>query len=229
MNWIQILILVIFGIDAVLHLLSEYQKIKGKSGVIMEYLTKPLLMPLLAAFYVVSALANAISINWWFVVGILGGFLGDFFLLIDQKRNKLMFKLGLIAFLFGHIFYFIAFFIRGWDFAAFQWWSLIIGALFVVYGVILAPILLKHTGKMSLPVGIYLVIIVLMGVSASALIGIISTMGIVFLIIGAWLFIISDTFNAIGRFVKPIRYERIYTMFTYILGQLFIVLGFTFA
>jgi uncharacterized membrane protein YhhN len=202
MNWIQILLLVVFGVDVSIHLLGEYLIIKGKAGDLIEYLTKPFLMPLLAAFYVASALDTSTPINWWFVAGILGGFLGDFFLMLPDKSGKnTSFKIGLIAFLLGHIFYIIS----------------------------MAPKLLKHTGKMSIPVGVYIVVIVLMGYSTSVLIGIVNLSAVILLIVGAWLFIISDTLNAWHRFVSPIIYERLWVMSTYIAGQFLIVFGFVLA
>lgn len=230
MNWIQILLLVVFGVDAFIHLLGEYLIIKGKAGDLVEYLTKPFLMLLLAAFYIASTLSTSTPINWWFVAGIIGGFLGDLFLMLpDKSGKKTSFKIGLVAFLLGHIFYIVAMIIRGWDYAGFQLWSLGVGALFVMYGIILAPKLLKHTGKMSIPVGVYIVAIVLMGYSTSALIGIVNGYAVIMLITGAWLFVISDTFNAWNRFAKPIPNERLYTMSTYIAGQFLIVLGFVVA
>jgi uncharacterized membrane protein YhhN len=230
MNWIQILLLVVFGVDVSIHLLGEYLIKKGKAGDLIEYLTKPFLMPLLAAFYVASALDTSTPINWWFVAGILGGFLGDFFLMLPDKSGKnTSFKIGLIAFLLGHIFYIISMITRGWDYGGFRMWSLGLGTLFVVYGIILAPKLLKHTGKMSIPVGVYIVVIVLMGYSTSVLIGIVNLSAVILLIVGAWLFIISDTLNAWHRFVSPIIYERLWVMSTYIAGQFLIVFGFVLA
>jgi len=47
--------------------------------------------------------------------------------------------------------------------------------------------------------------------------------------IGALVFIISDTINAFNKFAKEIPYERLYTMSTYLLGQFLLVLGFLYA
>ena len=230
MNWIQILLLVLFGVDTIIHLVGEYLITKEKAGDLIEYLTKPFLMLLLAAFYIASAVENAVPINWWFFAGIIGGFLGDFFLMLpDKDGKKIWFKIGLVAFLIGHIFYIIAMIVRGWDYAGFQLWSLAIGTVFVIYGIIIAPKLLKHTGKMSLPVGVYIVVIVMMGYSTSVLIGIVNLTAALFLIIGASFFVISDTLNAWHRFAKPIRNERLWVMSTYILGQFLIVYGFVLA
>ncbi len=230
MNRMQIVLLVVFGIDTIIHLGGQYLIMKEKASKLIEYITKPFLMLLLAAFYIVSKITNAEIINWWFVGGIIGGFLGDIFLMLpDKTEKKNAFKIGLIAFLLGHICYFVAMIIQGWDFAGFQHWSLFIGALFVVFGVVIAFRLLKHTGKMSIPVGIYIVVIVLMGYSTTALIGLEETYVVILLIVGAWLFVISDALNAWNRFVKRIPAERLLVMSTYIFGQFLIVLGFTLA
>jgi len=226
MTPLQITLLAILGIDSFMHLIGEYLIIKRKSGYIFRYLTKPLLMPLLAAFYAVST----ISISWWMIAGMIGGFLGDIFLMLpDPSGKKITLKIGLIAFLFGHISYIVAFVLLGWNYSGFLWWSLIIGGTFVIYGAIIATLLLKHTGKMSIPVAVYIVVIIMMGVSTSVLIGIKTLLGVILLIIGAWFFVISDTFNAFNKFAKPIPNERLITMSTYILGQFMIVLGYLYA
>ncbi len=67
-----------------------------------------------------------------------------------------------------------------------------------------------------------------MGVCTTALIGL-EPIGITMLIVGAWLFVISDAFNAWGRFVKPVPNERLVVMSTYIVGQFLMVIGYIIA
>ena len=224
---IQIIILIIFGLISLIHMYGQYSILKGKEklGKPIEYITKPLLMPLLIIFY----LTYLPVVNWWYVTGLIGGFLGDVFLMLpDPSGKKTAFKIGLISFLLGHMFYIVALIQLGWDYGHFQWWSLLIGASFVIFGIIIGPKLLKHCGKMKIPVLVYLIVIILMGVTTTALIGL-NTLGVVLLIVGAWLFVISDTFNAFNKFAKPIPNERLITMSTYIVGQFLMVLGYIFA
>ena len=112
------------------------------------------------------------------------------------------------------------------DFSNYQWWSITLTIPYIAIGVIVYPRLIKHTGKMKIPVTVYLIVIILMGVSTSFLWGSSETIGIILLMIGALVFIISDTINAFNKFAKEIPYERLYTMTTYLLGQFLLIFGF---
>ena len=104
MTPIQIIILIIFGLNALIHMYGQFNILKGreKLGKPIEYITKPLLLPLLILFY----LTYLPDVNWWYVAGMIGGFLGDVFLMLpDPSGKKTAFKIGLIAFLLGHVFY----------------------------------------------------------------------------------------------------------------------------
>lgn len=206
------------------HLIGEALLIKEyKIGMTIRYISKPLLMPLLALYYLFATF----DINGWIVAGILGGFVGDVCLMIpDPKGTKKFFRIGLIAFLLGHIFYVIAFIQAAGDFAGYQWWSIFLAIPYVVIGAYTYPRLIKHTGKMTIPVTVYLIVIVLMGVSTSLLWGIRAPFGVGIAMIGALVFMISDTINAFNRFAKPIPNERLYTMSSYLIGQFLLVLGY---
>ncbi len=228
MSAIQIILLVVFGLDTLIHMYGHVIYLKGneKQGQLIEYITKPLLMPLLIAFY----LTNYAAVNWWYILGIFGGFIGDVFLMLpDPSGKKTAFKIGLVAFLLGHILYIVALIQLGWDYGGFQLWSLVIVAVFILYGIIIGTKLLPQCGKMKIPVLVYLIVIILMGISTTVLIGVRNSTGVILLIVGAWLFVISDTFNAFNKFSKPIPNERLITMSTYILGQFFMVFGYIIA
>lgn len=206
------------------HLIGELLILKEhKLGMTVRYFSKPLLMPLLALYYIFAAP----EMNGWMVAGILGGFVGDVCLMIpDPQDTKRFFRIGLIAFLLGHVFYMIAFIQAAGDFNGYQWWGLLLAIPYVAIGVYAYPRLIKHTGKMTIPVTVYLIVIVLMGVSTSLLWGIRAPLGVGIAMIGALVFMISDTINAFNRFAKPIPNERLYTMSTYLIGQFLLVYGF---
>ena len=63
------------------------------------------------------------------------------------------------------------------------------------------------------------------GISTTFLFGYGTIEGILLLYLGAWLFAVSDAMNGYVKFVSAFKYERVITMFTYIVGQLMIVLG----
>jgi uncharacterized membrane protein YhhN len=210
------------------HLFGELLIIKNKENknrMLIRYITKPLLMPLLACFYIFDNL----SLDWWVILGIAGGFIGDVCLMIpDPNKTKRFFKFGLISFLLGHIFYIIALFLMI-DFSNYEFWSISLTIPYIAIGVIVYPRLIKHTGKMKIPVIVYLIVIILMGVSTTFLWGSSEPIGVILLMMGALVFIISDTINAFNKFVKEIPYERLYTMTTYLLGQFLLILGFLYA
>ena len=212
----------------VIHLFGELliiQNKESKNRMLIRYISKPFLMPLLACFY----MFDNPSLNLWVIFGIAGGFIGDVCLMIpDPKGTKRFFKIGLISFLLGHLFYIIALIIIV-DFSLFRWWSLLLTIPYIIIGVYVYPRLIKHTGKMKIPVTIYLIVIILMGVSTPLLWGTGEPIGVILLMVGALVFIISDTINAFNKFAKEIPYERLYTMTTYLLGQFLLVLGFLYA
>ncbi|MHA2000908.1 MAG: lysoplasmalogenase [Promethearchaeota archaeon] len=210
------------------HLFGELLIIKNKENknrMLIRYITKPLLMPLLACFYIFDNL----SLDWWVILGIAGGFIGDVCLMIpDPNKTKRFFKIGLISFLLGHLFYIIALILMT-DFAKYEFWSISLMIPYIAIGIIVYPRLIKHTGKMKIPVTVYLIVIILMGVSTTFLWGSSEPIGIILLMMGALVFIVSDTINAFNKFAKEIPYERLYTMTTYLVGQFLLVLGFLYA
>ncbi|MHA1745477.1 MAG: lysoplasmalogenase [Promethearchaeota archaeon] len=221
------LFLFAFFVFTIGHLVGEVFILKNnKVGKTIRYATKPLLMPLLTLYY----LFGAPYVNGWLVAGILGGFVGDICLMIpDPNETKRFFRLGLIAFLLGHVFYVMAFIQAAGDFDGYQWWSIFLAIPYIAIGAYTYPRLIKHTGKMAIPVTIYLIVIVLMGVSTSLLWGIRAPIGVGIAMIGALVFMISDTINAFNRFAKQIPNERLYTMSTYLIGQFLLVFGYILA
>ena len=212
----------------VIHLFGEFliiQNKENKNRMLIRYISKPLLMPLLACYY----MFDNPSLNLWVIFGIAGGFIGDICLMIpDPKGTKRFFKIGLISFLLGHLFYIIAL-ILIIDFSRFQWWSILLSIPYIIIGVYVYSRLIKYTGKMKIPVTIYLIVIILMGVSTPLLWGSYEPIGVILLMVGALVFIISDTINAFNKFAKDIPYERLFTMTTYLFGQFLLVLGFLYA
>jgi uncharacterized membrane protein YhhN len=221
------LLFLLFCVLGAAHILGELLLIKGvKRGMIIRYITKPFIMPLLAVYYV----AAAREVNWWLFAGIIGGFGGDFFLMLpDPEKTRKWFRMGLVSFLAGHIFYIVAFIQAAKGFHNFAWWSVLLAIPYVLFGAIVSPRLIRHTGKMRIPVTIYIFVIVVMGVCATFLWGTGRAEGIMILMIGALIFMISDAINAFNKFAHEIPNERIYTMSTYIIGQFLIVYGYVLA
>jgi uncharacterized membrane protein YhhN len=70
------------------------------------------------------------------------------------------------------------------------------------------------------------IIFVIMGASAVFPLGTAAFPGVLTVMIGAFVFMISDIINAFGKFVREIPNERFYTMLTYLAGQFLLVQGY---
>ncbi|HCY85437.1 MAG TPA: hypothetical protein DHV36_09920 [Desulfobacteraceae bacterium] len=206
-----------FALISLVHLVGEAVASKP-----VRYLSKPLLMPALALYYLMSTEA----FSWIMAAALAGGWLGDIFLMIpDRDEKRRFFKLGLVAFLLGHLFYV-------WAFLA--WGSLgqlpVPGMLsilfFVGYGVVVFIKLKPYMGALFVPITAYIIVIVLMGVSTGLCTGTQNLPAGFAVVIGALIFMVSDTLNAWNRFAREIPYERILTMATYLGGQFLLVYGY---
>ncbi|MDC7236100.1 MAG: lysoplasmalogenase [Spirochaetales bacterium] len=188
----------------------------------VRYLSKPFLMPALALFYILNTGAP----SGLLIAAIAGGWLGDLFLMLpDRTEGKLYFKLGLLSFLLGHLFYAAAFVSRG----AFRFDSLLSLAAAVLILVYCGAVFIKlkpFMGKLFIPITAYIDVIALMGIAVTSCIYTQPLNAALTALAGAVIFMISDTLNAWNRFASEIPNERVYTMTTYLAGQFLLVLGF---
>ena len=156
---------------------------------------------------------------------LLASLLGDTILMFAD-RGPLFFIFGLIAFLLAHLLY-IFLFVRitpaGKDFDKKKYR---IGSLLVaVYLAIFLTYLMPYLGNMSLPVGIYGITISLMLILAWRYRLSISNPSDKMVILGAILFVSSDSILAINKFVNPVAGASILIMCTYITAQFLLVSG----
>ena len=190
------------------------------------YITKPLLMPLLALYYTVASIEMN-EFNWLIVAALLAGCAGDVFLML--KGNDNYFLLGMVSFLLGHIFYIISFiFSMGTNILL----ILIAGPLlFIPVLVILYFTFPKFKDKMGdykIPVYVYMAVILIMHVFAILRGTHYPLLCSCFYstYIGSILFILSDSLIAVDKFgEKEIPRIRGRIMETYIFAQLFIITG----
>ncbi|MHA1285125.1 MAG: lysoplasmalogenase [Promethearchaeota archaeon] len=185
----------------------------------IERIAKPLLMPLLILFYVLET--PLLSINWFIVVGLAFGTLGDIFLMLDEK----WFLHGMIAFLINQISYIIAFFVMNTNILAFPSWgfTLFLPAVILLYFIL--PRILDKTGDLKIPVIIYLIALVMMHFSATLTLSVLSGLSVVLIYLGSLLYVFSDSFVALDRFEKQVPQASLIAMATYILCQFYITLG----
>lgn len=179
----------------------------------VEIVVKPLLMMLLALVY----LSSVKKPNFWFVLGLFFSFLGDSFLLFSGA-NYFMF--GLAAFLLAHVVYIkitvgyleneltVKMISSAIPFVLF-----FIGLLYVIY---------DNLGDMLLPVIVYGITISTFGSVALLNYRNERSTENTWLLVGALIFIISDSLIAINKFYEPSEFYGVSIMITYILAQFLI-------
>lgn len=149
---------------------------------------------------------------------------GDAFLAQDGERA---FLAGLASFLAAHIAYVVLFLLAGsgLETLAASSWRVVLGALAIAAAIFLLRQLLPAVGRqMRLPVTLYTIAILAMLLAAA-------TVAAPIIVMGALLFVISDTLLAIGRFLlapqspyRPRLGKAVWV--SYYLAQVSILLGF---
>ena len=134
----------------------------------------------------------------------------------DVLLEQGMFVFGLGAFLVAQLHYAV-FFIRNWSSVKTRW---PISALILIFMVVMAFLLAPLIGELKLPVFAYLVVIGLMGLLATQ-----SNMPLRWAVLGAYVFILSDSFIAINRFIHPLPLSDYLIMTSYYAAQWMIIQG----
>jgi uncharacterized membrane protein YhhN len=188
----------------------------------IQYISKPLLMPLLAIYFITSVSGIASNLKTWVIAALFFSWAGDVLLMFEEK-DKLFFMLGLSAFLFAHIFYIILFHkIRVKEAVKGDPWLMVV--VVVYYGALIA-LLSPFLGEMKWPVRVYGIVISFMFMLAMHMLFIRNKMAGKWMMAGALLFVISDSALAINKFYQPFEGAGIVIIVTYGLAQLFIVQG----
>lgn len=194
----------------------------------LVWITKPLLMPLLLALFLLNAKNSPSNEKWWFAGALFFSMLGDIFLMF-RRENLFIFGLG--SFLIAHLAYIISFLPRIKE-AKLAWSEKAIYALpFVAFVLLflnfLYPFLdaIEERKALFFPVSIYAVVISLMGYSAFLRRKSVSIGSFWMVLLGAFLFIISDSSIAINKFVAPLAFPGLVIMSTYGVAQYLITWG----
>jgi len=188
----------------------------------LRYVTKPLLMPLLIIYFVFAVNFFSSSLKKWIILALVFSWFGDV-LLMFESANSIFFIFGLIAFLIAHIFYILLYEnIIGLENIKKNYWLFI---PVLVYYVLLIYVLSPHLENMTWPVRIYGVVISYMLVQALQVGRINNRTPAMIMILGAVLFIVSDSILAINKFYQSFEQAGIAIMLSYGIAQLLITLG----
>lgn len=168
-----------------------------------RFATKPFLLPILTAYYICSVP----KANFLFLTGLVMSFFGDLFLMLPDG-----FIPGLASFLIAHIIYILTFK------PLFKHKNLFLIPLIITFVIGLFWFLYPNLGVMKLPVLLYAITI---GTMLYVAIGTKKT----WLIIGAVLFVISDSILALNLFYKHSTLGGLCVMFSYVIAQYCLVKG----
>ncbi len=182
----------------------------------LGYLTKPLLMLTLGFFYYQKTKAKLILQDKLMLVALLFSCLGDSFLMF-QRQNSQFFLLGLGAFLVAQLTYYYVFSQEGQT-------QYLKRLPFTLYAMLFVGLLWnKIPPDFLMPIIVYAFAIMFMGIGAVQRQTNPKSYRLV--LIGAILFIISDSFIAVNKFAYNIPQSSVWIMATYIAAQYLIVAG----
>ena len=213
----QLFLLVLFIIFSVLEIAGELFQNNW-----LTFIFKPLLIPSLYLVYFFQEK----TVEKWIQIALLFSFLGDT-LLLFSPQNELFFLLGLGAFLIAQSSY-VYVFNKDRIKKRFPKKLIAFVLLFFLLGIgTLFYFILPTLGDFTIPVIIYATAVAAMGIFATLRFKSVSSSSYNFTLIGALLFIVSDTFIALDKFLfnENLAYASVIIMTLYILGQYLIVRG----
>lgn len=184
---------------------------------------KGLLMPFLIGFVVSNM--RQMKCYLTILVALLFSWIGDVLLLFADK--ELFFMLGLGSFLIAQISYFIGYtkaMDKNFEPFIIRKYPLLIVVMAAI-PMILLRILNPYLGEMLIPVILYSGALLIMTTGAVARYAKTTMSSFLFVTIGAFLFLLSDSLIALDRFMNNVPYSPILVMSTYILAQGLIVWG----
>jgi len=177
------------------------------------YFVKPLLMITLFWYYK----SKTTIVNKWFVLGLFFSFLGDVFLL---GKGELFFILGLASFLIAHLFY-ITMVVKLLVKTTVKE-IVSVSISYVIIFILLLNLLYEHLGGMKIPVIIYALVISVLGTVSLLLFVQRKTDTYLLLVLGVFIFIVSDSVLAINMFYQKEAFFSLVIMITYVLAQFLI-------
>lgn len=202
------------AVSAVIHIRAEY---RGARRTV--YIFKPLTTSLIILTALLLPDAVPGPYKWLIIAGLIFSLGGDVFLMLPQDR----FVFGLISFLIAHLFY-IAAFTRQTGFQLTPW----VLAAYLVYGAAMLYLLWPYLGSMKGPVAVYMGVILVMGWQATERWLSLGGPGALLAVVGAILFVISDSTLALDKFRGQFASARAIVLSTYFAAQWLIALSVAF-
>ncbi len=179
-----------------------------------RYIFKPLTTGLI--LLVALTLPDPVSAIYQGLIaaGMLFSLAGDVLLMLPANP----FVWGLASFLVAHLFYSGAYLLRGGF--QFHWLAVL---PFVISGATLLYLLWPHIGALRIPVLVYAALLMAMGWQAAELWWSVRDTAALLAMLGAILFLVSDSILALDKFRSPLPLRDLLVMSTYYAAQLLIV------
>jgi uncharacterized membrane protein YhhN len=182
----------------------------------LEYIFKPLTMVWIILIVVLNRDPLSTRYQVIILLGLLASLVGDVFLMLPDPRY---FLYGLFSFLTAHLFYIVAFTVEGGKA------PLLYIIPFALYGMIVLWQLWPYLGAMKRPVTVYVGVILIMAwQAANRWIGP-RLDGSLVAMVGAYLFVMSDSVLAFDRFRGSWRSAPFWVLSTYFAAQWLIALS----
>ena len=180
------------------------------------FLTKPLIMISIMIFYHLQTKSQRNLQDKLMLIAFFFSLLGDCFLMLSDAKY---FMFGLGSFLITHLIYIFVFTRNILKI------NLLARVLLLSFSSIMLFVLKDNvSNSMLIPIIIYMITITIMAISAAERNT--NSYSYRMVLMGAILFVVSDSLIAINKFVIPIQFETILIMGTYVLAQYLICVGF---
>ena len=195
------------------------------------FISKVLLMPLLAGLFFLCTRGTHSDIpRLALLLSLFCCWLGDIFLGLKESDKHSYFAWGMGAFGLAHLFY-IRSFLKSVDLKRLNKTVPVYGLPFIVYAFMMYSVLYHdmvdtEEKALRLPLGLYMVVLISSGLSSFLRQHQQRVASARSILAGAVLFVQSDSFIAVAKFVDPyLPLEDFSVMATYILGQYLIIRG----
>lgn len=184
---------------------------------------KTLIIPVLIWLYLRFIRGEGNRFHRMIILALVFSWIGDVTLQLARFREDL-FLVGLGSFLIAQFLYLLAFFsARGPNILFFK--KIYLAIPVILYGVLLFWYLSDGLGDMKVPVIFYTVIILTMLLAAINRQGKVNRQSYLLILLGAILFVLSDSILAVNKFKQAFELARVATMTSYITAQYLIAIG----
>jgi uncharacterized membrane protein YhhN len=205
-----------FGL-MIIFTLREYFEFQGVLA--LKYILTPIITLIIISMVILSLKENGFNNTTVLILfGLLFSLIADVLLMI---KGVDLLKYGILFFLVAHVFYIVSF-SKGYTF---NMWNLVLVVIFAVVIFFFFSFVKEKAGSLQIPVLIYMIILSTMGFFAIAKLNNGTSTEAIMILVGATLFIISDSTLAVNAFAKDIPHASVFTWLTYMPAQLLIALS----